>query len=194
MPMDRMAPTAVLTFQFSWTFHSIGIGSRANTMSVSTETLELKKAANLRFWGGMQVPSATPPQVNARGWHWKKTVTVTVSHANWKRRRSLDVQRFPVADNTVKTIVPMMKCLNPRDGVSRRRNRPTLTLVRHSAMRHSGWVMKLRWRPLTTLEGGLMYWTWRPAPRLTWGMIIIISVNRTVCNYVWHVRISTFFF
>lgn len=77
--MERMAPTAILTLQFSCTFQSIGTGNSAKTTSVSTETLELKKAANFRFPGGMHFPVAVPPHVKARGWHWKKTVTVRVS-------------------------------------------------------------------------------------------------------------------
>jgi len=78
-PNERIVPTAVLTFQFICTFHSIGTGSRAKTTSVRTETLELKNAANLRCDGGMHVPVAVPPQVKARGLHWKKTVTARVS-------------------------------------------------------------------------------------------------------------------
>jgi len=74
------------------------------------------------------------------------------------------IQKFPVADRTVKMIVPMINRLNVVSGVSRSRKSPTLTLVRHRAMRHNGWVMKFKWRPVTTFEAGWMYCTWRPAP------------------------------
>lgn len=67
IPRERIPPTAILTFQFIWTFQSIGTGSRAKTTSVRTETLELKKAANFRCAGGMHVPVGVPPQVKARG-------------------------------------------------------------------------------------------------------------------------------
>lgn len=74
------------------------------------------------------------------------------------------IQKFPVADRTVKMIVPMMTSLSLGDGVRRRRKKPTLTLVRQRAIRHNGWVMKLRCRPVTMLDGGSIYCTWRPAP------------------------------
>ncbi len=54
------------------------------------------------------------------------------------------LQKFPVADKTVKIIVPIMNCRSLGDGVRRRRKKPTLTLVKQRAMRHSGWVIKLR--------------------------------------------------
>jgi hypothetical protein len=65
-PKDKTPATAVFTFQFIWTFQSIGIGSNAKITSVKTDTpislllelmtrrvkemliLELKNAANLR--------------------------------------------------------------------------------------------------------------------------------------------------
>jgi hypothetical protein len=79
MPSDRIAATADLTFQFICTFHKIGTGRSAKRISVRRATLELKKAANLRFDGGIHVPSTEASQVKARGRHWKKTVTALVS-------------------------------------------------------------------------------------------------------------------
>lgn len=55
-----------------------------------------------------------------------------------------DIQKFPVADRTVKMIMPITNLRNLLDGVKRSRKKPTLTLVRQRAMRHSGWVTKLR--------------------------------------------------
>jgi hypothetical protein len=62
-----------------------------------------------------------------------------------------------VVERKVKIIVPMTILLNRGDGVRRNRKNPTLTLVRHKAIRHSGWVTKLRCNPLVTFSGGLMY-------------------------------------
>ncbi len=74
-----MAATTDFTLQFICTFQRIGTGNRAKTTSVRMATLELKKAANLRFAGGMHFPGTDESQIKARGWHWKKTVTALVS-------------------------------------------------------------------------------------------------------------------
>ena len=75
-----------------------------------------------------------------------------------------DIQKFPVADKMVKIIVPIINHRNFCDGVMRSKKKPTLTLVKHKAIRHKGCVTKLRCNPLTMLLGGSMYCTWRPAP------------------------------
>ena len=76
IPSDKIAAIADLTLQFIWTSQSMGMGSKAKMTSVRTATLELKKAANLRCVAGMQTPpSIVESQINARGRHWKKTVT-----------------------------------------------------------------------------------------------------------------------
>lgn len=179
-----MAATADFTLQFICTFQRIGTGSRAKTTSVRMATLELKKAANLRFADGMHFPTTEESQVKARGWHWKKTVTARVSQgaSHIASKTRVCSQMFPVADRTVKMVVPMTKYLNRFDGVRRSRKRPTLTLVRQRAIRHKGWVAKLRWSPFVTFSGGWMYWMCRPPPIWTSGMMIIISANMMACS------------
>ena len=157
MPSDRVAVTADLTFQFICTFHSSGTGRRAKIMSVRAATLELKNAANLRCDGGMQVPSTDVSQVRARGRHWKKTVTVQRvslgSFTSWSSRKAR-LQKFPVAQRTVKIMVLITIHLSRRDVVRRSRKKPTLTLVRYRPIRHSGCVTKFRCSPFVTFSGG----------------------------------------
>lgn len=76
IPRARTPLTASLTFQLSCTDHNMGTGSRANTRSVRRETLELKKAANLRSLAWIHLPPGIEwSQMNFSGVHWKNTVT-----------------------------------------------------------------------------------------------------------------------
>lgn len=83
IPRASTALTASLTFQLSCTDHRIGTGRRANIRSVRRETLELKKAANLRSLAGIHLPPGIEwSHMNSSGVHWKNTVTETVSRAS----------------------------------------------------------------------------------------------------------------
>ena len=80
----------------------------------------------------------------------------------------------------VKTMEPLIILAYLTEETSLNKNSPMLTLTKVTARRHSGCVKKLIFKPLGMYEGGLMYAAWRPAPYLTSGMNIIISMNTTI--------------
>lgn len=69
--------TAVLTRQFIWRFHSIGMGKAARQKSETAVRLELTSPPPTRIWTGMHPP---PPgrslfQMYSIGQHWKIVCT-----------------------------------------------------------------------------------------------------------------------